>query len=128
VDNDADQPDPGVPLAADGWGERLWQSVTRAYTLDPTEICLLEQACLAADRLEMLDAMLTEPGREWIVPGRYSGMVVMTPILKEIREHQRRLSSLIAQMALPDTSDSGVVLPDDVLVLPQRKTGRVGGA
>ena len=83
------------PVGLKTRGKRLWEDVLAIPGWDPNagEIVLLEEACRAADRLEVLDRELRK-GRDH----------PPTSLLVESRQQQQTLKLLVASLRLPDAS------------------------
>lgn len=83
-------------------GQQVWEDLGGAGKLAPAERLLVEEAARIADRLEVLDRVLTTGG-DWltfepIMPDGSIVKVVVTGALAEARQQQATLKQLIAEL------------------------------
>ncbi|MEU4590054.1 hypothetical protein [Micromonospora aurantiaca (nom. illeg.)] len=114
-DRDTDQPTSSEDAPELGLrGRRLWQEVTAGGpALKPAERVLLEEACRAADRLDVLDRILRGDEDSWmrLHSANEDGSivkVVLNNALAEVRQQQVALKALLAELR---TSQAGGAAP-----------------
>lgn len=83
-------------------GAALWSDVTSKYDLRVDELAVLERACVAADRVAVMEA--ERAGR--VTATGSTGQLVVHPLVKEIRETEAQIARFLASLKLPD--DPGV--------------------
>jgi hypothetical protein len=93
-------PDIEPPAGLEASGMRLWDVVTTAYVLTPTELSVLAEACRTADECDRLEAAVRDLP-ELVVPGS-TGQPKVHPLLEEVRRHRLLLERLTAALNLPD--------------------------
>jgi phage terminase small subunit len=71
----------------------------RRWVLTPAEYQTLVELCRVADRLDALDRAIAEQGL--IISGSRN-QPKANPLLAELRETQRTMSRLVAELDLPD--------------------------
>lgn len=82
-------------------GQRLWDDLSGADAA-PTDRVLIEEAARLADRLDVLDRVLTTGG-DWLsfepaLPDGTVVRVVVTGVLAEARQQQATLKQLLAEL------------------------------
>lgn len=82
-------------------GQRLWNDLNGADAA-PAERLLIEEAARLADRLDVLDRVLTTGG-DWlsfepVTPDGVVVRVVVTNVLAEARQQQSTLKQLLAEL------------------------------
>ena len=82
---------------------RLWDDTTSTYDLRPDEVAILEAACRARDRVEVLERVLRTA--DLLVAGS-KGQLVMHPAAQEVRLQQDVMRKLLNQLGLPDEPGS----------------------
>lgn len=90
---------PRAPNGLKARGSALWREIIGIYTLDPAELQLLREMCRTVDRIDAIELELTKHGL--VVTGTRGQLPKANPMLLEIRETQRTMSRLIAELALP---------------------------
>ncbi|TWJ23118.1 hypothetical protein [Micromonospora endolithica] len=102
-------------------GRRLWREVIEGgATLRPAERVLLEEACRAADRLDVLDRILRGDEDAWmrLHTANEDGSivkVVLNNALAEARQQQVALKALVAELR---TSQGGAAAPQQPSARP----------
>lgn len=76
-------------------GAALWDAVTDAYELDPSESALLAQACATLDELRRLTACLAT---EDVTTYGSTGQEVVNPLVDSIRRHRELLARLLSAL------------------------------
>jgi hypothetical protein len=110
-------------------GQRLWDDLGGADA-EPADRVLIEEAARLADRLDVLDRVLTTGG-DWltfkpVLPDGSIVRVVVTGVLAEARQQQATLKQLLGELrqsragskpmgrAVPTTSATGKEVPAGV--------------
>lgn len=88
-----------APKGLDSVGSKLWRDVTGKYDLRVDEWTVLEAACRASDRADLMRDELDI--RPLMVEGS-TGQLVVNPLVAEIRAHEAQVASLLARLKLPD--------------------------
>lgn len=89
-------------------GRRLWDEITEAHELDPSQTITLEEACRCADRLDGLDDIISGRGVLELMHFRLKNddvqevTVTVDNVLAEARQQQNILKQLLAALRLPD--------------------------
>lgn len=128
-------PDDDVPAGLQARGAALWLALVAGCDLEGGGYALALEACRIADRLERLDAILTNDRRAWahirLQPnsGRAAYKLVMTGALAEARQQALSLRMIVAGLPRKgedddDDSDTflnslGTGLPASVRHAPQ---------
>lgn len=97
-----------------GRGQKLWDDLTEAHDLDPSQRVVLEEACRCADRLDQLDDIIAGKGVLALMHFRHmvdhdtdeQRTIVMTVdgALSEARQQQNVLKQLLVALRLPDAT------------------------
>ena len=95
-----------------GRGQKLWDEITEAHDLDPTQRVILEEACRCADRLDQLDDVIAGKGVLQLMHFRHmldqgaddERHIVLTvdAALSEARQQQNVLKQLLVSLRLPE--------------------------
>lgn len=88
-----------APKGLDSVGSKLWRDVTGKYALRVDELTVLEAACRASDRADLMRDELDI--RPLMVEGS-TGQLVVNPLVAEIRAHEAQVASLLGRLKLPD--------------------------
>ena len=99
-----------APKGLAAGGRKLWREVAKTYTLRPDEVAILEQACRAADLVDVMSAELASS--ELMIPGS-TGQMVLNPIVAELRLQRQSLDRLLSGLDLPDMDGSGKAVARD---------------
>ena len=87
-------------------GRKLWRELTAEHTIPAAELVLLEEACRIADRLDRLDAILTDPDASWlrlrVSEDTAEVTVTVDAVLSEARQQANVLKQLITALRIPD--------------------------
>ena len=102
----------GPQNAARGRGKKLWDEITEAHELDPSQRVILEEACRCADRLDQLDDVIAGKGVLQLMHFRHmierdtddERHIVLTVdgALSEARQQQNVLKQLLVSLRLPE--------------------------
>ena len=85
-------------------GRGLWRTILETYRLDPAELVLLHELCRSVDKIQALDAEIGADGL--LVSGSRGQIPRSHPLLLELRETQKTVSRLVAELALPIAGES----------------------
>ena len=92
------------PAGLSHQGKALWQDITKDHVLTPVEFQLLAQACHTVD---LIDRLRKELDKSDLVVQGYNKQPVANQLLTEIRGHRTTLGSLLRQLQIPDSDDTG---------------------
>lgn len=89
-------------------GSLLWDEITEAHELDPSQFVQLTEACRAKDRLDKLDQVLRGDVDTWVeLELGQSGenlVVVVNSALDKANSTANLLKQLLASLRLPDAT------------------------
>lgn len=86
---------------AGGTGARLWAALTAVYELNPAERVLLDRACSALDRADVLELEVLDHGLVDAETGRATGAAV------ELRLVGLEAARLLRYLQIPDDEEAG---------------------
>ena len=118
------EPEP-APASLGPRGTALWAKVVGPCTLDPHEAEMLEHGCRLADRLDALDAAVTNDG---VMVEGARGSKRLHPAIAEHRQATLALARVMVALRLPagyadgGTSSTGTT-PSGVVRQAQRRVG-----
>src|SRR4051794_16247667 len=94
-------PGPRMPKGFGKAGQALWRGVLAdvadGWRLDAKDVVLLEAACRAADRADVLEATVAEDG---LMISGSTGQAVLHPAVSEARMQRQLVASLIAKVEI----------------------------
>jgi hypothetical protein len=93
---------PTAPSKLGKKARRIWDDITKAYSLRVDELRVLEDACREVDLVERLEAELDDA--DLVVKGSM-GQPVASPLVQELRQHRAVLARLLGSLKLPDSED-----------------------
>lgn len=96
---------PPAPAGLEQRGKRFWSRTVATYTLSPSELEILTEACRSLDECEALRSAVADEGVS--VTGS-KGQPRPHPALAELRQARLATARLLAHLALPD-DDAGAV-------------------
>jgi hypothetical protein len=88
-------------------GRKLWQAITEEFVLDlePQKQRILFDCCKMADQIDLLEKAAAKA--PLTVPGSRAGMIVIQPLVSELRFARALLAQLLARLNFeaPDDED-----------------------
>jgi hypothetical protein len=93
-------------------GKRLWDYITATYELSVMELEQVAEIASMADDLASLRAALRAQGADLLITGSV-GQIVVSPLVKESREHRLVFDKLITSLKMPDPRDENGRLPTE---------------
>jgi hypothetical protein len=94
-------PPPGLGTS----GRRVWREILAIYDFDAQELLVLSEICRTVDRLDALNAAVTELG---VVDESSAQGMRANPLLVEERQQKALLVKLITALGLPLGNIEGV--------------------
>lgn len=95
-----------APSGLGGKGRRLWREMLELAQFNPAERVILEEACRIADRLDVLDKVLSGDASGWmrlkVSQDGAEVTVTLDNALSEARQQANVLKQLVASLRLPD--------------------------
>lgn len=97
------------PRGLESRGQELWDAAVAASEFDAAGLLLLGEACRTADIIERLSAALKSNSQEWVrlseeaemlADGSAKVMIVVNPLLGEVRQQRIALRTMLAHLKL----------------------------
>lgn len=97
------------PIGLESRGQELWDAAVAASEFDAAGLVLLGEACRTADIIERLSAALKSSSQEWVrlseeaemlADGSAKVMIVVNPLLGEVRQQRIALRTMLAHLKL----------------------------
>ena len=91
-----------APAGLAARGRRFWRETVARFELTDAELQILQEACRTLDRLDSLDALVTEQGAT--IEGS-TGQTILHPAIGEARQQRVTFERLVKALALPDEDE-----------------------